>query len=149
MSPKDEFQLLLYDEGIRHFYATELWRHDPPKPLWENIIPTLRVLEEAREKFDAAIYLTSTYRDEKYNRRVGGKPDSLHMQFNAIDFVVKDRTILIDIWKYLASKVWSVSHHGNLITSANMGIGIYDTFCHVDTRGLIGRTAPARWDERK
>jgi len=26
-----------------------------------------------------------------------------------------------------------------------MGLGLYKTFIHIDTRGVLGRKSPARW----
>lgn len=134
----DDFQRLLDMENIRHFDADEVFRRNPPPDLWQNIIPTLRVLDKVREHYDIPIIVNSSYRDPAYNRRVGGKPDSLHLAFNAIDFTVKTLPLRA-IYSYMEYMPGAES----------FGLGIYNTFIHLDTRGMIGRKAPARWDERK
>ncbi len=43
-----------------------------------------------------------------------------------------------ELWRFLEAHDWSHL----------MGLGRYNTFIHVDTRFLLGRKAPARWDNR-
>ena len=89
--------------GLRHFRGAELtpyWSRTrrggantcPPRALWPNIVPTLVVLDEARERLGKSIVLTSTYRSPAYNRGVGGAQFSMHLQFNAIDFQCRGRS---------------------------------------------------------
>lgn len=108
-----------------------------PRVLWQNILPTLRVLEEARSHFGKPIMILSGYRDPAYNRAIGGETASLHMSFNAIDSVVQGVDVR-DFAHYLNTRP----------DAARLGIGLYvkSGFVHCDTRGRIGRPAPARWD---
>jgi hypothetical protein len=62
-------------------------RNIPEQLLW-NILPTIRVLQELRSKYDKPIFINSSYRSPAYNKLVRGKKKSLHLDFNAIDFTV-------------------------------------------------------------
>jgi hypothetical protein len=136
--------------GLRHFRGREFtpyWSRArggvqnsaPPAALWQNIVPTLLVLDELREKHGAPITLTSTYRSPAYNIAVGGEKHSYHMRFMAVDFSspkgtpaqwaamlhkMRGRRFILpdadgDVWEF----------HG--------GIGVYpkSNFVHVDCRG--------------
>lgn len=140
----------LHDAGCEHFMGEEICpagKHAhtngpvlqvAPRQLWPHIITTLRVLEWLRMDVGAPIHVLSGYRDPAYNKAIGGETDSMHMQFNAIDFRHPE-------WEpeTLAKKLLKHSR------AAQCGIGLYERsgFVHLDTRGLIGRTSPARWSE--
>ncbi|HEV7601449.1 MAG TPA: D-Ala-D-Ala carboxypeptidase family metallohydrolase [Bradyrhizobium sp.] len=101
---------------------------DPPKVLWPNIVKTVRVLLELKQRLGGpAITLNSVYRSPAYNVSVGGALNSQHMKFRAVDIVAHDGT--------------SPSHwHAVLKQMRNEnffqgGIGLYSSFVHVDTRG--------------
>ena len=137
--------------GIKHFTSNEVLRGwDVPEQLLFNIIPTLRILESVRNYFSIPIYVLGGYRDPEYNKAVKGAKNSLHLIFNAIDFTVGDRRKLQKIHTFL-----NKLDEGQLMTfrflpkfSGNFGIGIYDSFIHLDTRSIFKRKAPARWDKR-
>lgn len=132
---------------IKHFTAKEILNgRDVPDELLDNIIPTVRVLDLLREKYGKAIYINSTYRDKDYNKAVGGKKNSLHLDFNAIDFTVVNKKDLKQLYETLDA--WDKTD--NLFDflpkrTGNMGIGLYDNFIHLDTRSTLNRKAPARW----
>ena len=128
-----------------------------PDHLYQNIIPTASVLDLLRRKIREPIYINSTYRSPEYNRSVGGAKNSLHLFFNAIDFTIKRSSgfqkmfdlrtiyrILSDMDKYGITEASNIS-----LTKNNFGLGLYlrgiKSFIHLDTRGLIGMKAPARW----
>lgn len=139
-------QAYLDDHGIRHFSAVEI---NPvgkrangngvellpaPKPLWPNIIHTLQVLEWLRERV-GPLHILSAYRDPQYNAAIGGEDKSLHMLFNACDICSKAKTprqlhVMLSVHP----------------KAKEMGLGLYKGFVHVDTRGMIGLPAPARWN---
>lgn len=140
------------NSGIRSFSACELIRHNmPPETLYKNIIPTLTILQAIRDYLGRPIKINSCYRDEKHNQAVGGKKNSLHLQFNAVDFKpvsftpreLADLAEDIDANKFASITVWESKLV--TITPELLGVGLYDTFIHLDTRGLFGMTAPARW----
>lgn len=150
-----DMQALLDAEGIKHFRAAELCDvgrekrvtrpggrievvrlQAPPRALWPRIMPTLRVLEWLRSRCgDSPITITSGYRDPDYNAALeGSATGSIHQDFAAVDIVVSGwaprdvaRTLLLHPM------------------AAQMGIGLYSGWVHVDTRGLLARKAPARW----
>lgn len=136
----------LQEAGIEHFRAYEICpvgRRSPeghplrpaPARLWSNVIETLHIVEDLRAATGGhPIGITSGYRDPTYNRHVGGAPHSLHRQFGALD-----------VW----STVWTPGQVYEYLLGHDMadalGLGRYPAFTHVDTRGLLGREAPARW----
>ena len=89
----------------------------------------IEYLETLRAKLKASITITSGYRSPEYNKKIGGAPKSQHLLGTAADIQVKG---------YTPEEVAKVAE-----TIGFGGIGIYDTFTHVDVRG-----AKARWDLR-
>lgn len=138
-------QAYLEEHGIRHFSAVEV---NPvgklangsgpallpaPMPLWPHIVKTLHVLEWLRERV-GPVQILSGYRDAEYNKAVGGEDKSLHMLFNACDVAAKNAS--------------PKQVHRTLLKhpdAGKFGLGLYRGFVHVDTRGMIGLPAPARW----
>lgn len=99
---------------------------DPPRKLWENILPTINVLDRFRATLDAPIRIISAYRSPAYNRSIDGALRSQHTEFVAIDFTSpRGRPVL---W---AQELKEMRHDGDF----SGGIGLYRTFVHVDTRG--------------
>lgn len=131
--------------GVKHFTARELCPvgkrangsgpalQVPPVGLLANIAPTVQLADWLRERLGPLV-VNSGYRDPAYNRAVGGAPESLHMAFCALDLrPLRATTTELAV---LAAKHPDAEH---------FGIGRYAGFVHVDTRGRLGRTAPARW----
>jgi len=132
-----DYEKLLSGLRLRHFKAHEIIRYAnqvrsgvknslPPRELWANIIPTLWVLDHLRASLGARITLTSIYRDDAYNRAVGGAAGSQHKQNRAIDFQISGVSPTV------------AKNHLVALRKAGMfrgGIGIYPTFVHIDTRG--------------
>lgn len=119
-------------------------RKIPERLLW-NILPTMRVLQELRIKYDKPIIINSSYRSPSYNKLVGGSKNSLHLEFNAIDFSVHDKGYLRNL--FLQLDIWDKEYHFKFLPKAgSMGIGFYENrFIHLDTRGTLKRVSPARW----
>ena len=119
-------------------------RKIPEQLLW-NILPTIRVLQELRSKYDKPIFIESSYRSPAYNKLVSGKKKSLHLDFNAFDFTVEDKEDLLNL--YLQLDIWDKEYHFKFLPKAgSMGIGYYENrFIHLDTRGTLKRISPARW----
>lgn len=154
MSDLPRLQLYLIDHGIRHFTAREIAPVGklangvgpalvlPPEARWPNIVTTLLVMEELRAAIGAPIHVNSCWRSPSYNRAIGGARFSLHVAFNALDFIpaldLPGDEELDLCYEYLDT-------HPD---SSKFGIGRYRTFIHFDTRGFLHRKAPARWDER-
>lgn len=130
----------LRDHEITHFTGMEVAKLAlPPRILWANIVPTLLVLERLRARLNgiqpgAYIIVTSGYRTYEHNARVGGAPNSQHIKFRAIDFVPMRGTNPIPL-----GEVWNMLwEHEPLVRY--LGMGRYETFLHVDCRGLFDLT---------
>lgn len=136
-------------QGLRHFKGKEFtpfWSKSakgvknsiPNESLWTNIVPTLIVLDELRERLGTSIRMTSTYRTPAYNHAIGGEPLSMHQEFRAIDFTCSSGTPRD--WEStllsLRGTRFTLPGNGGQFVFRG-GIGRYDTknFVHADTRG--------------
>ncbi len=95
--------------------------------------PLLVLLNQIREAYGKPIAVNCGYRSPDHNRAVGGVANSYHVQGLAADIRptaenADDLPELRDICNRL---------------NGTGGVGIYDTFVHVDARGYR-----ARWDNR-
>ena len=108
----------------------------PPEGLWLNIVPTLLVIDEVRERAGSSITLTSAYRSPAYNQAVGGERMSFHMKNQATDIQCAAMKAS-ELWKIVVSlrgkKFRFPDNGGDFIFKG--GIGKYPSFVHVDTRG--------------
>jgi len=87
----------------------------------------INLLEDIRHNFGAAITITSANRSEEYNKSVGGKLSSQHLLSKAADIIVKGvDPKLVAVWV-------SETNPGRY------GVGMYDTFTHVDVRANMAR----------
>lgn len=90
------------------------------------------VLETARRYFDKAIKINSGYRTVAYNSTLkNSSPKSQHTHGNAADIVVSG-VKPIDVYNYF-----------NKTYPDKYGVGIYNTFVHIDVR-----PTKSRWDYR-
>lgn len=100
----------------------------PPKSYWKNMGPTLKVIDKMVTKIGAPLKeITSAYRTPRYNRAVGGKRGSYHMQNMACDI------------QFCGISPYHVSYVAKQLRAKGYfkgGIGRYPSFVHVDTRGL-------------
>ncbi|MGH8050808.1 MAG: D-Ala-D-Ala carboxypeptidase family metallohydrolase [Arenimonas sp.] len=100
----------------------------PPRELWPNIVPTLRVVKKFKtEGVLINPMAASVYRDPILNVCAGGSPKSKHMQLNAIDFDIdatpKSLETLCNAWKTSGQEL-------------KLGLGFYTpTRIHLDTLG--------------
>lgn len=75
----------------------------------------------------------------------------MHLVFNAIDFSVPafSREELVHLHSQILARKFTKLLFGQenpvMVTPHLMGIGLYSTFIHIDTRGLLGRPPPANW----
>ncbi len=139
----DDFVAFIAGLGLTHFHADEFLELGasngsgrckglntfPPRNLWPRIANTARMLDRIRTELGAAVRITSCYRSPAYNACVGGEDQSLHSQFNAIDFTCQSGTP--EIWRRVAVRLRSQDPR------FVGGIGTYtsQTFVHIDTRG--------------
>ena len=107
-----------------------------PRPhLIANAIMLCSVLRDLRAAVrPMPVLVNSWYRDRLYNYRIGGVPRSMHFTCGAAD-VTKVGFTPDEVADILEGHP----------ESAQFGIGRYKTFTHIDIRGMIGRSAPARW----
>lgn len=125
-------------QGFRHFSASEFTGYFfaqrkgvrnsiPPKALWKNLVPTLRIVDNLREHIGKPCRILSSYRSPDYNRTVGGAKFSQHLQFNALD-ITFDGVSAVRVHAIL--KMWR--DQGKFIG----GLGLYPSsgFVHIDTR---------------
>lgn len=144
-------QNYLEGHGVDHFTATEItllrsWgkNYVPPEELWENALETLSVAEVVRDAWGAVvdnprIRVNSGIRSAEYNKYVGGKEASEHLQFKALD--ISPMNGMISKFKLVVVSVVAALRHENY----NIGLGLYDTFIHIDTNAAnkqVNRT----WD---
>ena len=98
----------------------------PPKSKWKNMEPTILALETFRLQVGAPMGISSAYRNEAYNSCISGATNSEHKKFTAIDFSSPSMDAR-DLGKALRIFRDNGGFKG--------GIGIYNTFVHIDTRG--------------
>ena len=78
------------------------------------------ILQNIRDHFGTAVTINSAYRTAEYNTKVGGGKNSLHLQGSAADI------------KIAGVSPWEIAKYAETI--GVRGIGVYNTFVHVDTR---------------
>jgi uncharacterized protein YcbK (DUF882 family) len=126
----------LHAQGLRFGFAKELaglatnvtrgvTNDIPPVEKWHLILPTVRMVEQVRERFGPTT-LTSGYRALPYNIAVGGEKASWHSRNVALDFQCREGTP--EQWGRFLQDLRARGDFSG-------GIGIYDRFVHVDTRG--------------
>jgi len=99
----------------------------PPKSQWKGIAATLKVVDKMVVHMSAPLReITSAYRSPRYNRAVGGKSRSYHMQNIALDLQFKG------VSAYHANYVAKQLRQKGYFKG---GVGRYSSFVHVDTRG--------------
>lgn len=85
------------------------------------------ILQKIRTNFGKAVTITSAYRTPSHNKKVGGTMFSQHLYGKAADIRVSNvspKTVAIYVEKILGNKG---------------GLGVYDTFVHVDVRQVKSR----------
>ena len=113
-----------------HFRLAEFASKDgADKVLVEDDLVTL--LEKIREAAGGAVVINSGYRSPAHNSAVGGVSNSQHVYGRAADIVVEGASPLL------------VGQIAEYYLDRRGGIGVYQTFTHVDTRAIR-----SRWDQR-
>lgn len=88
----------------------------------------VRILEAIHDKFQTVVTVNSGNRCEKYNHKVGGKPNSQHLKGRAADITVRGKTPK------------EVQDAFEQMFPDSYGMGRYANFTHVDSRA-----GKARW----
>jgi len=102
-----------------------------PAKYMSNVRELALNLQVLRDHLGEAIHLNSAYRHERYNERIGGKPESQHLTASAADITVKSKTP-----KQLKAIVEKLIKEEKLWFG---GIGLYPGFLHVDIRKTSAR----------
>jgi len=99
----------------------------PPKHLWANLVPTLKLADELRRRLgQPLVEVTSAYRTADYNAQIKGAAEgSYHIQNQALDLRFGCPPAEV------AATALRLREDGYF----RGGIGIYPTFTHIDTRG--------------
>lgn len=80
------------------------------------------VLETIRTHFGTAVTINSGYRTPQYNAKVGGVAHSQHCYGMAADITVRGQAPA------------TVAAYARQIMPDWGGVGVYDSFCHIDVR---------------
>ncbi len=107
-----------------------------PEDVKANILILANQLEVIRSHFDKPITVTSGYRSEAHNLRIGGEKNSFHIKGMAADIKIQGVSPYV-----LAKQIEMLIDAGKMIQG---GIGIYESWVHYDFRGK-----KIRWDKRK
>ena len=91
----------------------------------------VELLQKIRDHLGVAVTINSGYRTSTYNKKVGGATNSQHVKGTAADIVAKGVDPL------------TVAQYAEYLMPNSGGIGVYQTFTHVDVR-----TSRSRWDNR-
>lgn len=140
-----DYERFLEGLQLRHFSPGEITSYAererdgvknalPARKLWENLVPTLWVVDQLRHLLGLPVTLTSIYRAPAYNAAVGGADFSFHMRNQAIDLQARD----VPSWQ-----VFDTLRDFRQSGAFTGGLGLYKTFVHIDTRG-----ENATWDRR-
>jgi hypothetical protein len=103
------------------------WNSLPPKSLWKNMAPTLRVVDRIAAELDMPVKeIISAYRTRAYNSRCPGAATGSWHQANVavdVEFAASPRVVT-----QVAQRIRNKGYFKG-------GIGRYPGFTHVDTRG--------------
>lgn len=92
-------------------------------------VDTLALLEAIREYFGKPVVITSACRCANHNSSVGGAKNSQHVYGRATDIKIPGVSPI------------EISWFAETLIPDSGGIGVYESFCHLDTR-----TNKARWN---
>ena len=102
-----------------------------PKEVLANVIKLAGYLQTLRDTLNKSIKINSGYRSPSHNKKIGGKPKSIHLTGLAADIVVSGMTS-----KEVFKEVEKLQNEGKLPQG---GLSAYPTFLHVDFRGKKAR----------
>jgi uncharacterized protein YcbK (DUF882 family) len=102
-----------------------------PDALLGNVEALAGQLQILRNHLGERIMISSAYRHQAYNKKIGGKSNSYHLKAMAADITVKSRTP-----RQLKAIVEKLIEQKKLKFG---GIGLYPGFLHVDIRRQAAR----------
>lgn len=120
---------------IGYFDTKEFASKDGKDSPWPTVVnpQLIELCNKIREAYGRPIVVNSGYRSPEHNEKIGGVKNSMHVLGQAADLAPLKRDK--DWLPFLHQLALNLNHNG--------GVGLYDTFVHVDTRG-----EKARWDNR-
>ena len=138
-----DFDIFIKGLGLHHFGTDEFLilggAHNgtgpcagkntyPPRHLWPRIAATAKALDVFRSRIGKPVAITNAFRSPAYNACIpGSATKSLHMEFNALDFKVSGMAA-----PDAAMALRVLRDREALFVG---GIGRYNSFTHIDTRG--------------
>jgi hypothetical protein len=99
----------------------------PARWIADRAVPLAAVFEEIRALWGLPIRVLSAYRTTVYNAKVGGAPNSQHVQGRALDLAPPTGVTLADF----AAGIRALAKQKPGLIG---GLGFYPTFVHVDIR---------------
>ena len=87
----------------------------------------VEILQKIRNHFKKPVNITSAYRTQAYNTKVGGVSNSQHTKGTAADFYINN------------VKCEDVAKYAEFLMPADGGIGLYKNFVHIDVRNNRSR----------
>jgi hypothetical protein len=124
-----------------NFSRSEFKCHDgtpyPEDWVGSRLLLLAQTLEVIRGEVGRSINIISAYRHPGYNKSVGSSDGSQHIQGRAAD--IKVSGISANALHETIMQLYSAGRLPHL-----GGLGLYNSFCHVDVRPNSGRLA--RWD---
>ncbi|WP_243394812.1 D-Ala-D-Ala carboxypeptidase family metallohydrolase [Leptospira adleri] len=103
----------------------------PPRDLWPNILPTLRVIRDLILPEIGPVTVVSGFRDAEYNVKAGGAKSSRHLLFSAVDLVPNREIDRIELHNRLLN-LWQKKG-----PEKKIGLGLYSrNRFHIDTNGF-------------
>lgn len=123
-------------DEFKHFKIDEFGCKDgtsyPKEWIGSRLNQLRRQLNIIREYFgDRPITITSAYRTEEYNKKVGGVKNSMHVQGMAVDIKIKGVSP-----RKVADGIRNLIKQGKILQG---GVGDYSSFTHYDIRGKAAR----------
>lgn len=150
-----KLQTLVSGLKLRHFNATEIYdtlannhrKNYIPETYIDNLSVPLLIFDAMREDLGFKMKLNSTFRDPEHNREVDGKPDSMHLIAGAVDCapMYYRANSVLKMHDWIQNTKIAIFYKGRWITNKTLGVGLYNTFVHVDDRGSYGRWSPVTW----
>jgi uncharacterized protein YcbK (DUF882 family) len=120
----------------KNFATSEFACHDEhntqvPSKYMKNVQLLADNLQVLRDDVDQPVFVISGYRTKKYNKAVGGAPESKHLKAEAGDITIKSMTpqqVYDRIEKLIAARKMKQG-----------GLGLYAGWVHYDVRGRRAR----------
>ena len=100
----------------------------------------IEAFQALRDFIGRPMIVNSGYRSPLYNRKVGGSPKSQHVLGRAIDFRINGMAI---------EDVYQAIRKSGLLGTKIKGLGLYNTFVHIDVRENPHSRGYSFWDMRK